>query len=397
MAGSGISQQQNQKTGIQSKSATDGEARLSGTENRAEWVESVSKSAQEERKNSGADPLKPVRDGDLFVRPKESGIHVAALQELLNGAGATPKLSVDGKFGSGTEAAVREFQRSHKLKVDGVVGSSTLTALEKEATPRGVLDSIIDFAQSFGSFDSAPTEARQDKIADNATFKAALKHTLRFEGGVSRDIRDPGNRGGNATNMGIIQTTLNSWTASHGKPPQLTTQLSAETIEQIYHERYWLAGKCNRLPETIAAIHFDTCVNMGVGAATRFLQKALGVEADGVLGPRTVAALAAADQDALLKSYCDLRERAYINLAKSEKYAGFLTGWMNRLNALRQFYDIPDAQGKRVWSPISLTSTTMPIDYGVPPFDAIKTFQSKNGIKADGIIGRDTFELLIAE
>lgn len=45
------------------------------------------------------------------------------LQELLSHAGHP--VAVDGDFGPGTDAAVREFQRKNDLVVDGVVGSKT--------------------------------------------------------------------------------------------------------------------------------------------------------------------------------------------------------------------------------------------------------------------------------
>ncbi len=51
-----------------------------------------------------------------------SGPAVAELQRKLN-------LQADGKFGAGTEAAVKAFQASKGLKVDGKVGPATLAAL----------------------------------------------------------------------------------------------------------------------------------------------------------------------------------------------------------------------------------------------------------------------------
>jgi peptidoglycan hydrolase-like protein with peptidoglycan-binding domain len=48
---------------------------------------------------------------------------VTALQKAL---GLRP---LDGKFGGGTEAAVRAYQRAHRLVPDGIVGTKTWQAL----------------------------------------------------------------------------------------------------------------------------------------------------------------------------------------------------------------------------------------------------------------------------
>ncbi len=52
---------------------------------------------------------------------------VKTLQYLLRARGHT--LSVDGVFGSATDAAVRSFQTSKSLLVDGIVGPQTWAAL----------------------------------------------------------------------------------------------------------------------------------------------------------------------------------------------------------------------------------------------------------------------------
>lgn len=58
------------------------------------------------------------------------GATVKALQILLTGYGySCGAAGVDGDFGGGTEAAVKQFQKAKKLDVDGVVGKNTWTAL----------------------------------------------------------------------------------------------------------------------------------------------------------------------------------------------------------------------------------------------------------------------------
>lgn len=50
------------------------------------------------------------------------------MQQKLNIAGYS-SVSTDGKFGSLTDIAVRNFQKSRGLIIDGKVGKRTLTAL----------------------------------------------------------------------------------------------------------------------------------------------------------------------------------------------------------------------------------------------------------------------------
>lgn len=60
----------------------------------------------------------------------DEGRLVSHLQMLLNQKQSGPKLSIDGRFGSKTEAAVRRFQQDHWLAIDGIVGPATWGILE---------------------------------------------------------------------------------------------------------------------------------------------------------------------------------------------------------------------------------------------------------------------------
>lgn len=71
--------------------------------------------------------MKPLRKGSR-------GDPVVELQEALIRAGY--RIGVDGKFGDGTELAVRNFQRAHGLLRDGVVGPKTLGLLRMRGAPK---------------------------------------------------------------------------------------------------------------------------------------------------------------------------------------------------------------------------------------------------------------------
>ena len=61
------------------------------------------------------------------VKSGSRGSSVSELQTLLNDKGYD--LSVDGIFGSKTQAAVRDYQSKNGLSVDGIVGKNTWNAL----------------------------------------------------------------------------------------------------------------------------------------------------------------------------------------------------------------------------------------------------------------------------
>jgi lysozyme family protein len=121
-------------------------------------------------------------------------------------------------------------------------------------------------------------------------FDAALRFTLGEEGGYVDDARD---RGG-ATNRGVTQATYDAWRESQGVRAQDVRLIPESEVRELYRQRYWDAGHCETLPTRLGVAHFDWCVNRGTPGATKTLQQALGVDADGCYGSKTVAALGAA-------------------------------------------------------------------------------------------------------
>lgn len=61
------------------------------------------------------------------------GPAVAALQDMLNNAGASPRLSVDGAHGVRTRAALASYQRTAGLVVTGLADAETMVSLAADA------------------------------------------------------------------------------------------------------------------------------------------------------------------------------------------------------------------------------------------------------------------------
>ena len=151
----------------------------------------------------------------------------------------------------------------------------------------------------------------------------ALRHILKYEGGYVNHPADPGGM----TNLGVTKRVWEEWT---GKPATEADMraLTPEMVGPLYKTRYWDAVRGDDLPSGVDLCVFDCAVNAGVGRASKFLQQAVGVTADGQIGPKTVEATTAKPADEVVAKFCDLREAHYKSLPT---FATFGKGWMRRL------------------------------------------------------------------
>ncbi|ELW7372138.1 TPA: glycoside hydrolase family 108 protein [Yersinia enterocolitica] len=168
----------------------------------------------------------------------------------------------------------------------------------------------------------------------------ALLHAIAFvlgsEGGY---VNDPTDKGGE-THWGISDkrdgladgmTDVNG----DGKPDTRIKDLTLDQATQIYYRDYWYPSYCPDWPDGISLLVFDSAVQHGVKKALCLLQEAAGVVADGIVGPKTTAAVISADPEWLLTRYLLRRSRYYADIIKSNSsQAKYLNGWFNRLDAV---------------------------------------------------------------
>ena len=139
---------------------------------------------------------------------------------------------------------------------------------------------------------------------------------------------DPDDRGGE-TKFGI---------AKSANPDLDITNLDWEAAMQVYYKRYWLGGNCQDLPPRLAALHFDGCVNHGIGKQAKFLQESVGAIADGDIGPATLALVRAMDEIDVCNKVCMQRETFYRNIvANNGSQAKYLNGWLRRVHEMQAF------------------------------------------------------------
>jgi lysozyme family protein len=162
----------------------------------------------------------------------------------------------------------------------------------------------------------------------NDRFNWIIKFVLDAEGGYTNDPVDPGGE----TNYGIDKR-------SH--PNVDIKNLTVEQAKEIYWNEYWLKFSCDRFEKPVGEVYFDSCVNTGAKQSNKFLQRAVGTEADGIIGPKTVSKLVVENADMLANAIINQRQKFYENLAESKPaLKKFLKGWSNRNYNLRKYLSI---------------------------------------------------------
>lgn len=158
-----------------------------------------------------------------------------------------------------------------------------------------------------------------------AAFDAAVAEVLRAEGKYQNDPKDRGNWTGGAVGVGVNKGT--NWGISAAKYPTLDIRtLSREDAIAIYHRDYWQPVRGDEIPYRIALVLFDIQVNGG--HPVKWLQQTLGVAADGVFGPATLAAVRnAADPKALVGRILRRRVLYYTTLGT---FADYGPNWVQR-------------------------------------------------------------------
>lgn len=155
-------------------------------------------------------------------------------------------------------------------------------------------------------------------------FDEAFSKLIGYEGGYSDDARDSGGK----TRYGITEAVARE-VGYRGDMAALPLDLA----KRIYSERYWLAVRCNDLPDEIRYVVFDAAVNSGPKQSIVWLQRATGVTDDGVIGPKTLAAVAQMNPHQLRSKLLAQRLKLMASLST---WPAFGRGWARRVADLME-------------------------------------------------------------
>lgn len=151
-----------------------------------------------------------------------------------------------------------------------------------------------------------------------SNFYIIIDQLLKEEGGYVNHPQDPGGE----TKYGISKRSY----------PNLDIKnLTIDQAKSIYKSDYWDKIKGDFIPASIAFIIFDSAVNQGIKRASKFLQTALNVAADGVIGSKTIEAANKSNQKEIVLKIAELRKNHYISLNQPV----FINGWLARLERIK--------------------------------------------------------------
>ncbi len=164
------------------------------------------------------------------------------------------------------------------------------------------------------------------------SFDQCFAVVLGSEAGYSDNPNDPGNWTEGRVGRGICKGTKFGISASAYPTLDIPT-LDQDQAKTLYRRDYWEHISGDSLPPPLALLVFDAAVNSGVHRSVIWLQEALSVAADGVVGPATLAAIEPATHGSggginLCSEYLS-RRLLFMTGLPSWNYFG--AGWARRL------------------------------------------------------------------
>jgi hypothetical protein len=172
----------------------------------------------------------------------------------------------------------------------------------------------------------APAQAKGAAEQNAERFDACMPFIFKAEGGYSDNTADPGG----PTIFGITLATLKAYEGNQNLTAQDVKNLTPATAKEIYRANYWNRMQCGALPAGLDLEVFDFGVNAGPAEAVKMLQKIVGVNQDGSIGPITLAAVGQLKARDLISRYSDARLAFYKALSNPE----FEQGWQNRVSQI---------------------------------------------------------------
>ncbi|WP_075187655.1 glycoside hydrolase family 108 protein [Teredinibacter haidensis] len=171
-----------------------------------------------------------------------------------------------------------------------------------------------------------------------ANFDQAFKITMKAEGGYINDPDDPGGE----TYKGIARSRNPKWPGwinidllknKNNFPKNLDSDADLEEkVKALYEANYWDKVQGDHIgDQDIAESIFDFAVNAGPRTSAKLAQMSIQTTPDGVIGPKTLAAINADDKRAFLATFALAKISRYVNICENRKTSRkYFYGWVRR-------------------------------------------------------------------
>ena len=284
---------------------------------------------------------------------------------------------ITGNVGAKTETAIKAFQRKNGLTADGVIGPKTLASLNSAYAGSGASassSSSTDGSIKLGSTGSAVTQLQQDlttlgfysaQITGNAGAKteAAIKAFQRKYGLTADGVAGP-------DTLAAIASALRGGISSNGSVTIIKYGSQGSRVSQLQQDL-----------KTLGFYNGQITGNVGskTEQAIKKFQARYGLTADGYAGPDTlnkiaelVAAKGGSSASASSGSSSSSSSASSGTTLRLDSTGSAVTALQQNLEALGYYYaEITGHYGKQTEA-------------------AVRKFQQKHGLTADGVAGPKT-------
>lgn len=327
------------------------------------------------------------------------GTAVLQLQQALNALGYDTN-GADGKFGKGTEQAVKAYQQANGLTADGKAGVKTLAQLYSgssvSGSTSGTASSEIYTAKNPNTLQSGDSGSKVTQLQN------ALKLLGFYTGGVDGKF-------GSGTKKAVMQFQRVNGLTVDGLAGTQTQKLLYSQVDSGVSGGSSSSGSSSSgssgftrtlrkgytgadviaVQQKLKELGFysgsvDGVYGTGSIAAVKRFQQQNGLTADGLVGSRTYTALMSASTGSSSNSGSDNSSSSSDSTSGQDYAEGTLS------------YGSTGTEVKKMQQALKALGYNVSADgsYGALTQMAVTQFQKRNGLTADGVAGSATLKLL---
>ena len=337
------------------------------------------------------------------LRLGSRGTAVLQLQQALNALGYDTN-GADGKFGKGTEQAVKDYQKANGLTVDGKAGVKTLAQLYAGSSSSGSTNGSTSGTASSEIYTAKNPNTLQsgDSGSKVTQLQNALKLLGFYTGGVDGKF-------GSGTKKAVMQFQRVNGLTVDGLAGTQTQKLLYSQVDSGVSGGSSSSGSSSSgssgftrtlrkgytgadviaVQQKLKELGFysgsvDGVYGTGSIAAVKKFQQQNGLTADGLVGSRTNTALMSASTGSSSNSGSDNSSSSSDSTSGQDYAEGTLS------------YGSSGTEVKKMQQALKALGYNVSADgsYGALTQMAVTQFQKRNGLTADGVAGSATLKLL---